>query len=403
MTMSAARGPSRLLGQASLWLHSGRRDEALRALAQVLALEPDHPQALGLLGYAHLLQRDYPAARLALLDALDGPEGQPVMVNRLGQAFYGEGRYGCALACFHRVIELAPQALTAHRNALMAWQAQVRTSNERRVQRLPQPTASRDGRRSAPLRVLLLGADVLGGQGRRTDPIQHLATVDGEPLLLRTLGQLERAGVQPQEITVVVRTGQRVLHQRVCQAPVKWMEVREPPRARATPAWPFLATRLAWSLHGRTLWLPGATWFSDVALTAAVHHDRPGFWATGRSGASARSDSRRGDVHALRFDDAAALDSELDLLDRLYRCGVCRPQTDPVWALLQMLAGEDPNMRTPAEAFMEVDDGTERFRSMSDLRRWQARGRWAPPQTAADDVRAHNSVQGDLREAEARR
>ena len=95
---------------------AGRRAEAEAIYRQILALEPNHSDALHLLGIiARQAGRNAVAIEL-FRKAITLHPNAPAYHYNLGNALRHEGRLDEAIAAFHRVIDIQPDHLDAHNN-----------------------------------------------------------------------------------------------------------------------------------------------------------------------------------------------------------------------------------------------------------------------------------------------
>lgn len=186
----------------------------------------------------------------------------------------------------------------------------------------------------------------LGGVGRR-----HFALIDGEPLLHRTVRQLDARGVGD----VVVIAPPDVRYQL-------------PETRRVTPEssnWGHEALNAAaeWSPIGRTLQIYGDTVFTDAAMDTIVGFDARAWQLFGRHGAGGVSPY--GELFAISFwpehraDWLAALEQAFDLKAR----GVIRRAGS--WEGYRILGGARgrdvaQHVLYPA-LFTDIDDGTDDF------------------------------------------
>lgn len=103
-------------------LQTGRKDEAIKSLAQLVAFDPKHKEARYLLGMAYV-QNNQHALALQILDTLvaDDPKAPPGHYAR-AVALYGLKRKADALAAIDTAIALDPA-----NPGLREWQAKIRT------------------------------------------------------------------------------------------------------------------------------------------------------------------------------------------------------------------------------------------------------------------------------------
>lgn len=97
-----------LLSAALGHLQAGRIAEAEAALRQVLAAEPDNPDAVHLLGLAALRQRKLPEAESLLTRASQLDRRQPAVWNNLGVALREQDKLTEAVAAYRKALAVAP-------------------------------------------------------------------------------------------------------------------------------------------------------------------------------------------------------------------------------------------------------------------------------------------------------
>ncbi|MDR3389765.1 MAG: sulfotransferase [Rudaea sp.] len=100
------------LDQAAQALKRRTLAEAERILIGLLALAPQNPDALRLLGICQHGQRNYAAAMVTLRQALAARPHDAMILNDLGSALCDKGDVDGALAAFQRATELAPNLKT---------------------------------------------------------------------------------------------------------------------------------------------------------------------------------------------------------------------------------------------------------------------------------------------------
>jgi len=108
--------------QSALQHHqAGRLAEAQQIYQQILALQPDHADALHLLGVL-ASQRGEPAAALDLIRrALTIQPEHPVYHSNLGRILHDQGHLDEAMACYQRALTLQPTFADAYNNIGSAW------------------------------------------------------------------------------------------------------------------------------------------------------------------------------------------------------------------------------------------------------------------------------------------
>ncbi|OGA04620.1 MAG: hypothetical protein A3I00_04715 [Betaproteobacteria bacterium RIFCSPLOWO2_02_FULL_64_12] len=101
-------------------LEAGNLQKAQTILLQILEVEPDHPDALHLLGIIGLQAGDFERAREAIAKAVDLEPSNPYFLNSLGNACLKLNRDVDAESCFRRSVALAPEYFEAHNNLATA-------------------------------------------------------------------------------------------------------------------------------------------------------------------------------------------------------------------------------------------------------------------------------------------
>ncbi|NOZ54830.1 MAG: tetratricopeptide repeat protein [Gammaproteobacteria bacterium] len=98
----------RRFDQAAALLHAGQYEYAIKALDQVIKIQPNMPEAYVNLGYAYLGIDDYVTAVNAFSKAIDFRPNQVNAYYGLAAAFEGVEDYGAALGAMHSYIHLSP-------------------------------------------------------------------------------------------------------------------------------------------------------------------------------------------------------------------------------------------------------------------------------------------------------
>ena len=114
--MSDAPDLAARLGQALALHQQGKLDEAEAAYRAVLAVAPDHPDALHLLGVMLLQRRDFAAAAETIGRSVVIRPIDPAAQGNLGAALLQLGRDAEALAVFDRALALKPDYAEAFNN-----------------------------------------------------------------------------------------------------------------------------------------------------------------------------------------------------------------------------------------------------------------------------------------------
>lgn len=99
---------------------AGRGREAFQLCQQVLAIDPNHADALQLSGIVALQGGNIPVAIEALQRAVARDGNVPELHNTLGEALRAAGRFDEAISHYRRAIALAPNLAEAHGNLASA-------------------------------------------------------------------------------------------------------------------------------------------------------------------------------------------------------------------------------------------------------------------------------------------
>jgi predicted O-linked N-acetylglucosamine transferase (SPINDLY family) len=113
---------SEALTLASAQQRAGRFDLAAEICRRVLAVEPDQPEALHLLGQVVYQQGQRAAAVDYFRRAIAARPTRAVYHNSLGNALKGLGLRGEAIACYERALQLSPRLADVHYNLGNTWQ-----------------------------------------------------------------------------------------------------------------------------------------------------------------------------------------------------------------------------------------------------------------------------------------
>lgn len=95
--------------------HAGRFAQAAAIYRQILAVEPNHPDALHLLGLVAYHDGDYAASVEWIMRALSHRESE-IFYGNLGNALAAVGRHAAAIESYRQAIALKPDYVPAHNN-----------------------------------------------------------------------------------------------------------------------------------------------------------------------------------------------------------------------------------------------------------------------------------------------
>lgn len=97
-------------------IEAGNLQKAETILRQILEVQPNHSDALHLLGIIGLQAGDFEGAREAIAKAVDLEPSNPYFLNSLGNAYLKLNRDVDAESCFRRSVALATENFEAHNN-----------------------------------------------------------------------------------------------------------------------------------------------------------------------------------------------------------------------------------------------------------------------------------------------
>ena len=89
--------------------HAGQLAEAERVYRQILAVEPENPQALYLLGLLAMQASQFEAAAELLARAIRGDAAQPAFHAKRGEVQQQLGQTAAAIESYRRALQLDPQ------------------------------------------------------------------------------------------------------------------------------------------------------------------------------------------------------------------------------------------------------------------------------------------------------
>jgi hypothetical protein len=199
---------------------------------------------------------------------------------------------------------------------------------------------------------------------------RHMAPIEGEPLLQRTVRQ---AVAYTGDVHVTTPNDDRY---RVIGA---YRHVRA-----ADYASEYDSTRDLWDEDGRTVLLYGDVFFTDQAMSTICGDARRAFRAYGRRGASQVTGTPYGELFAVSWwpEHHEQMDTHLDLVHSTRAAGtITRP---PGWMLLRAWQGTPLNRHTVRRNryFVRIDDATDDFDRPDDYARHPATRTATPTQAA---------------------
>jgi hypothetical protein len=200
---------------------------------------------------------------------------------------------------------------------------------------------------------------------------KQLVTVDGEPLLHRTVRLLRERGIG--DIRIIVKPGDE--QQFAVDGAIVEVAKLNPRKFEADR---FYSSRRLWNTDGRTLILYGDVWYSDAAMNTIAADDRPGWQVYGRPRGSKLTGCRHGELFALSWWPAqhAEVDAKLDQIVRLQAARIINRSLG--WELFRALCGRSGSdvrrsRGTPFERMVVVDDWTDDFDKPADYEEWTRR------------------------------
>lgn len=211
---------------------------------------------------------------------------------------------------------------------------------------------------------------IAAGEGSRWNNYmrapKHFAPVDGQPLLYRTVQQLQKYPEQIREIFVVGRTNKYA---------VGGTTLFIPERNRANfDADKFLNSKSLWNQNGRTVVFYGDVYFTDEAMQTIINHEPKEWTLFCRPGANQMTGAPDGECFAQSFYDEHIEEHEqaLNRIVELYRddiidrCGG--------WEHYRAMLGRpDEAIRAPhvmGERYLEINDWTDDFDYPADYDRF---------------------------------
>jgi hypothetical protein len=214
-------------------------------------------------------------------------------------------------------------------------------------------------------RVIIACAGGPGKWGNYLGVPRHLAPMDGEPLLHRTVRQLL---AYPVDIHVTAPEPERYL------IPGTSLHVVTRPAPNE-----YVSSRHLWCRDGRTVLLLGDVYFTDDAIATILGYDGPLWRLFGRAGPSAVTGSPWGEVFGSSWlpRHHAMLDEHLQQVALAFAYGHSRRFT--AWEVLRSV------QRTPLNQHMvnptwfgEIDDATDDLDTPADFDRHPAATRGRP-------------------------
>lgn len=337
---------------------------ANQEIDKLLLLESDKDDYLFLKGKICMELKMYQEAQNIFLSILArAPQNLPYILS-LAELSKRSGFLGIGLACLTKAIEINPQNIDFHKykislleklfafkkNQLIVknkFSDSIKTNNNQEV-------------------IILCAGEATRWKSYLGIERKHLIPIEGEILLERTIKQVLK--YNPQKITVLIKPGDKDLYSKFCSENVCLIEI-EYPKDHETPAWKYLSSEKYWDTNLTTITLLGDVWFSDIAIDKIFRHDIDDWLAFGRLDKSKFTGCPYGEIFALKIANHQLHLNSLILLNKLYKAKLCNSHASG-WALLQIISNEDPNLISPGNNFVEVDDFTEDFDFPEDYIRW---------------------------------
>jgi len=207
------------------------------------------------------------------------------------------------------------------------------------------------------MRALIIAA----GEGSRWGDYlgipKHLAKVDGEPILYRTVRLLKENGVS--EIIII---GPMYMRYWVDDVNL-FVPVKNPEYADADK---FLSSEMLWNATGRTITVFGDVFFSEEAMTKIVSCDRTTWTVFGRPSGSKFTGTPYGEIFAHSFfpNDILKHKECLEILvDAVKKKDAKKGSGWEHYKVMQGIRGRDIRRSKIIidENFVEIDDWTEDF------------------------------------------
>lgn len=286
----------------------------------------------------------------------------------LGISFYKINQLGPAIACISKCIATEPHHQLFKKTLWELYKDSIRAKNLKT--KLPLSiTSSISDLGTSTTCVILCGGEASRWNNYKGIKHKQLIEVNGEILLKRTLRQVSL--YSPTKIAVVVPPGDANIFEQHCGGDIEIYEVNNTiiDGKVLTPAWKYLSSKHLWNKTGITISLLGDVWFSDFAIDKIFQKSNKDWITFGRSTSSEITGCPYEEIFAHQFTNFTKHQNCLELLDDLYKNGVCN-QSASGWALVALMSDDDPNLRTVGEAFYEIDDFTEDFDFPSDYENW---------------------------------
>lgn len=207
------------------------------------------------------------------------------------------------------------------------------------------------------MRVIIACAGPQTKWGGHLGVPSHLVSVDGEPLLHRTIRQ---ALTVTRDVHVTTPDDDRYAVLGVSR------HVRGPDYANE-----YVSTRDLWNETGRTVLLLGDVYFTDAAISRISHRMEREYRVFGRRGASRITGTPWGEIFAASWWPAqhALLDGHLARIGGMDKAG---------WRLLRSVQGTDLGRHVVRRPwFVKVDDATDDIDFPADYDRHPATGQAA--------------------------
>jgi len=301
---------------------------------------------------------------LLLTESKDSRE----IIDMLSFAFFKRELIGASLACQSKLLKLNPAHVRAYQNKIVLYQCLLKQKNEHLAHFASAITSNPKVSLNVDKVIILCGGDSSRWQGYLGVIHKPLIPLNGERLLVKTIRQVRTyfSG----EIDVLIRSGENAHYEKFLpDENIKLISISRSKSRIENPAAKYLASLPYFSKVGTTVILLGDVWFSDSAIESIFTKTNRSWLSFGRYHPSTCTGYPYGNFFAVRFPSHDDKKSSLILLDRLYKSSICTAH-GAGWAWTQLNRNEDPNIRSPGQNFIDINDFTDDFDCPSDYERW---------------------------------